>query len=538
MLAGLKIKFLPGRKAPDGVDPSQRLEKPKGSFSLKPARLLRCCQGLALLGLVNLISGCHPPATHMTLEKILASGEITVITRNNAHCYYFYRDEAMGFEYDLARAFADDLGVKLKVKVIDPPERMVSALDNGGGAFIAASLAAGQGSPQPLAFSDAYMLIQQHILVHRDHRELRGIEDLTGKTIHVRKGSVYQSRLEELRQKGARFRVVAIAEVSTEELIRRVAEQEIEFTVASNHVALLNRRYHPQVKLAFAIEDKQYLRWAVHPQAGHLKARINDFFRKIRANGKFSEIYNRYYGNLDAFDYLDHQGFQHSVRRNLPKYRKIIQAAAEKHGFDWRLIVAQLYQESHFWTRARSYAGGYGLMQLTRSTAQSLGVTHIFAPEENISAGVKHLKTLYDTYNRAIGEDRLFITLAAYNIGQGHIQDARVLARERGLNPEKWSSLKAMLLLLKEKKYYQQSQYGYCRGDEPITYVKQIMIYFDILKKQAIEGPVASQQKVIGFNPKDPKSPPSQPSLSASGKTDLSASPCQWWLTPYGPDKP
>jgi ABC-type amino acid transport substrate-binding protein len=151
MLAGLKKKFLPGRKAHDGVDLSQRLEKPKVGFFLKPARLLRCCQRLALIGLVNLISGCHPPATHMTLEKILASGEITVITRNNAHCYYFYRDEAMGFEYDLARAFADDLGVKLKVKVIDPQERMVSALDNGSGAFIAASLAAGQGSPQPLA---------------------------------------------------------------------------------------------------------------------------------------------------------------------------------------------------------------------------------------------------------------------------------------------------------------------------------------------------------------------------------------------------
>jgi membrane-bound lytic murein transglycosylase F len=230
-----------------------------------------------------------------------------------------------------------------------------------------------------------------------------------------------------------------------------------------------------------------------------LRARINDFFRKIRANGKFSEIYNRYYGNLDAFNYLDLQLFQRRVGSNLPKYHQIIQAAAEKHGFDWRLITAQLYQESHFWPRARSHAGAYGLMQLTQSTAESLGVADIYAPEENIPAGVKHLKALYDRYDRAIGEDRLFIALAAYNIGQGHIQDARALARKRGLNPEKWASLKTMLLLLKTEKYYQQAQYGYCRGNEPITYVKQIMIYYDILKQQAFEAPNPAQQISVGF---------------------------------------
>jgi membrane-bound lytic murein transglycosylase F len=132
-------------------------------------------------------------------------------------------------------------------------------------------------------------------------------------------------------------------------------------------------------------------------------------------------------------------------------------------------------------------------MQLTRSTAQSRGVADIYAPEENIRAGVEHLKALYDSYHRAMGEDRLAISLAAYNVGQGHIQDARALARKKGLNPEKWASVKSMLLLLREEKYYRQAQYGYCRGDEPITYVNQIMMYYDVLKQQAIETPDTEQ---------------------------------------------
>ena len=164
-----------------------------------------------------------------------------------------------------------------------------------------------------------------------------------------------------------------------------------------------------------------------------------------------------------------------------------IKAAAKKHGFDWRLIAAQIYQESHFNPQAKSRAGARGLMQLLPRTARSLNVNDIYNPVENINAGVQHLKKLYDHFESAEGVDRMLITLAAYNIGQGHVRDARRLAIRMNLDPNSWDSLAKTLPLLAYRKYYKNYEYGYCRGNEPVRYIKQIMIYFDILKRQGIE---------------------------------------------------
>jgi membrane-bound lytic murein transglycosylase F len=126
-------------------------------------------------------------------------------------------------------------------------------------------------------------------------------------------------------------------------------------------------------------------------------------------------------------------------------------------------------------------------MQILPSTARSLGVTDLFDPVQNINAGVQHLKNLYDIYARATGRDRLLISLAAYNIGQGHISDARNLAKKKGLDPNKWKSLAQTLPLLQYRKHYKHSKYGFCRGSEPVRYIKQILIYYDVLKRQGFE---------------------------------------------------
>ncbi len=262
---------------------------------------------------------------------------------------------------------------------------------------------------------------------------------------------------------------------------------------------MLNRRYYPRVLIAGPISDKEYLGWAVNRNARHLLGRINSFFKIIKKNGKFDEIYNRYYANVEFFDYLDLRAFHKRIKIRLPKYIQIIEKAADNHNFDWRLIAAQIYQESHFNPNAQSRKGAYGLMQLTGNMASSLGVDDIFDPEQNINAGVKYLKYLYDHYDQAYGTDRLFIALAAYNIGMGHTWDARNLAREMDLDPNKWSSLAKTLPLLGYYKYNENTKYGYARGTEPIRYVKQIMIYYDILKHQSIEyqATVSSQRKDV-----------------------------------------
>ncbi len=423
----------------------------------------------------------------VTLYKVLKSGQITVITRNNAHCYYLYRDEPMGFEYDLAKAFADYLGVQLQVTVAESWPKMHLALTNGTAAVVAAGMSNSPGRDDQVAFSDGYLEIQQHVITHRKAPIIKSVEDLAEKVVHVRRGTAYHDRLKALQEQGIDLSIELHDEILIEELIRKVAEEEIDFTVARNNIALLNRRYYPGAIMSAAISDKEHLSWAVHPKAHSLLGRINFFFKVIRGNGEFERIYNRYYGDLEEFDYVDLKTFHRRLKTRLSSYAPFIKAAAKRHNFDWRLIAAQVYQESHLNPLAKSSAGAGGLMQILPSTAKGLGLDDLHDPVQNINAGVQHLRTLYDLFDGVEEADRLSIALAAYNVGHGHILDAQNLAQEMDLSPNKWDALSQTLPLLQYRQYYQNARYGYCRGTEPIRYVKQIMIYYDILKRQEIE---------------------------------------------------
>ena len=461
--------------------------KNKLNFNKKSA-----CQILAIMAILSIFSVCYygcgeAYSSNSVLQGILKAGEITVCTRNNAHCYYLYREQAMGFEYELAKAFADYLGVKLKVRIAEKWEGMIPALMKGKCSLIAASMTIMPKRKKLVSFSNGYMPIQQYIIIHRNNKSIRCPEDLAGKTVHVRGGTSYEEKLNLLKNKGIDLEIKLHDDLPTEELIRQVAEGKIEITIADSNIALLNQRYYPQAILACPISEQEFLGWAVNRNARNLLYRINCFFKTIKENGHLNELYNKYYTNIDDFDYVDLRVYHRRLKSRLPKYKKIIMEAADYHGFDWRLIAAQIYQESHFNSKARSRSGAKGLMQLTRSTARSLGVKNILNPEQNINGGVQHLKDLYNYFENAESSNRLFIALAAYNVGQGHILDARNIAREMNLDPNKWSSLSTTLPLLTHQKHYKTAIYGYCRGTEPIEYINKIMIYYDILKRQGIE---------------------------------------------------
>ncbi len=472
--------------------------KDKINFNKKPACLI-----LAIMAVLFIFSVCYygcgiEQSSNNVLQGILKAGEITVCTRNNAHCYYLYREQPMGFEYDLANAFADYLGVNLKVRIAEKWEGMIPALTEGTSSFIAASMTIMPQRKKWASFSNGYMPIQQYVIVHRNNRSIRYLEDLTGKTVHIREGTSYEEKLKSLKNKGIDLKIKLHDDLPTEELIRQVAEGKIEVTIADSNIALLNQRYYPQAVLAFPISEQEFLGWAVNRNAQNLLYRINCFLKTIKENGKFNAIYNKYYANIDTFDYVDLRAYHRRLKSRLPKYKEIIMQAADYHGFDWRLIAAQIYQESHFNPNALSYAGAKGLMQLTRSTARSLGVKNILDPEQNINAGVQHLKDLYNYFKNAEDSDRLFIALAAYNVGQGHILDARDIAREMKLDPYKWSSLSITLPLLTYQTHYKKARYGYCKGTEPIEYINKIMIYYDILKRQGIEYETYAESKQEG----------------------------------------
>jgi membrane-bound lytic murein transglycosylase F len=248
----------------------------------------------------------------------------------------------------------------------------------------------------------------------------------------------------------------------------------------------LNRRYYPDIKIAFPIEEPQSLGWGVKKGQKALLDKINEFFRKIEKDGTLAKIYEKYYANVEIFDYVDLKRYHLRLDSRLPKYKEFIQEAAKKYGFDWRLIAAVIYQESHFNARARSFTGVRGLMQLTLNTAKEMGIRDRLDPKQSIMGGVNYLEKLYKGFGDARDPDRLFLTLASYNVGRGHILDAQGIAKERSLDPNSWSALKQILPLLRYPKYYKKTRHGYCRGTEPVRYVNRILTYYDILKRDAI----------------------------------------------------
>jgi membrane-bound lytic murein transglycosylase F len=329
--------------------------------------------------------------------------------------------------------------------------------------------------------------VQQHVITHKNNSSIKSKADLAGKTIHVRRGTSYEETLVALKKKGLDIVIMLHEDVPTEDLIQDVAEEKIEVTIADSNLALLNRRYHPDIHIAFDITEPQSIAWAVKKGEKAFLNKINEFFETIQKDGTFNDIHKRYYAYVKSFDHLDIKRFKERIETRLPRYEKTIKKAAQLHDFDWRLIAALIYQESQFNPWARSFSGVRGLMQLTLATAEEMGVKSRLNPQESIMGGVRYLRQLHDLYDKAPEPDRTLIAIAAYNVGKGHILDARTLASTMNLDPNKWSSLEKTLPLLRQRKYYKNSQFGYCRGREPVSHVQNILTYYDILKRGAIE---------------------------------------------------
>ncbi len=424
------------------------------------------------------------------LKGILESGRIVMITQNNANTYYIDRDEPRGFEFELAAEFARYLGVELEV--ITPGwSNMIEALRSGEGDFIAAGMTITPGRMELVDFSGEYLRVQQQIIVHKDDTQLLNMEDLNGRTVHLREETSYQDRLMELKEEGLRVSLELWTDIPTEEFIRQVAEKEIGITVADSNIAFLNRRYYPDIRIPFPIQEEESLGWAVRKGHRDLLNRIDAFFNHIRGNGFYERVYEHYYGNVEIFEYLDLKVFHRRVDRRLPRYEDLIRREAERYGLDWRLVAAVIYQESHFNPRARSYTGVRGLMQVTRRTAREMGFEDRLNPEKSVRAGTKYLARLYGRFNDLEDpRDRMLFTLASYNVGYGHVRDAQRIAETEGLDPVKWSSLSQTLPLLRFPKYYRKAAYGYARGTEPVRFVERVQLYYDILRWKTAYEPV------------------------------------------------
>lgn len=419
-----------------------------------------------------------------TVERIEKTGVLRLITNKSNNSYHYYNGKPTGFEYDLAKAFADYLNVDLDI--ITPGwNNMFAYLDQGKGDFIAAGLAITNERLEQVNFALPYMTIQQHVIHHKLVFGPKNIEDLTFRTLHIRRGTSYHSRLKDIKNSGINLSYVLYDNIPTEEFIRQVHERDIKFTVADNHIAYLNQRYYPDIRIGIPIQEKESIAWAVRKNDFEMLEQINKFFLHANEAGLLKKLTQKYYGRTKSSDPFDLKKFHQRVKTRLPKYKKIIIEESIKYGLDWKLVAAVVYQESHFNPNATSFTNVKGLMQVTRSTAQEMGIKNRLKPDQNIRAGIGYLDKMIKKFKHIEdGYERTLFGLASYNVGHGHVKDAMILAKQQGLDPNRWQSLKITLPLLSKSKYYKKTKHGYARGWEPVQYVERILTYYDILKKK------------------------------------------------------
>lgn len=450
-----------------------------------------------LLGTVSLISvRCIEILDRLEvrdLDQIKESRTLNVVTLYGANTYFLYRGRPMGLEYELATAFARHLGVKLEIILTRDTDNVIHMLNSGRGDLVAAGTVVTRKRARRVFFTEhlyttRQVLVQNKIVETGLHgRPVRNPVDLIGKRVHVREGSHHAERLKNLAAEiGGQIDIVEVddPEIITEDLIRSVAEKEIRFTVAEDNVARMNSTYLSNLDVSTEISFPQRVAWITRETSPELTNEANLWIQKMKKSGYLQKLYRKYYYTRKNFRSTEY----HSLGGGrISRYDRLIRKHAAVINWDWRLLASLIYQESRFNPRARSWAGAGGLMQLMPATARQLGVGNVYRPESNISGGVRFLRYLKKKWQHIEDEEeRLKFVLASYNAGPGHVEDARRLAAEYGRNPDLWDRNTAYFMIkLTDPRYYNDPvvKHGYCRGDEPYHYVKEIIERYTLYRK-------------------------------------------------------
>lgn len=435
--------------------------------------------GIFLVCLVS-FSACKKVENVDTLTQIKERGFVTVGTLYGLTSYYIDAEGETGFEYELAKKYANYLGVELKIVASYSIEELFGHLEKGDVDFLAAGLTMTEQRAKHFRFSPAYNAISQKLVFKQGNKRPRKVEDLTGELV-VTANSSHVETLTEIKHQIPDLSWTETKDFDSEELLIRILADEINYTIIDSHTLAVSRRYYPEISIGFTIEQEQPLAWAMRKGGGDaLFATLIEFFGQVHRDGTLLALDDKYFGHVEQFNLVDTRAFIKAVEHKLPEFKPLFEKYAQE--LDWRLLAAISYQESHWNPRARSHTGVRGLMMLTLPTARQMGIKSRLDPEQSIQGGAKYFQRMIDRMpDRIPYPDRLWFALASYNVGLGHLNDARNITRKQGGDPDRWVDVKQRLPLLKQKKYYKHTRFGYARGDEPINYVENIRRYYDTL---------------------------------------------------------
>jgi len=389
---------------------------------------------LTIVFLATLLSACSRGDTE--LDRVRAAGELVVVTINSPTTFYEGADQQVGLEYDMTKAFADYLGVKHRLVIVKQFADVLPALANGKGDLAAAGITITVDRKKQFRFSLPYQHIHQQLVYRETGHRPRDYSDLQGHDIEVVAGTTYVDRLMELKQQYPRLEWSESRTQDVGELLEMVWEGLLEYTVADSHIVTLQRQHYPELRVAFNLQARESLAWAFRADRDEsLYHEANTFMKKIRRSGELGVLLERYYGGTES-NPVNMSIYRLRIHNRLPKYQLWFEDAAKKYNLDWRLLAAIGYQESFWNPKAISPTGVRGIMMLTSTTADHVGISNRLDPQQSIEGGARYLKEMFDRLPPGVEEpDRIWMALAAYNVGFHHLMDARKIALAQHADP-------------------------------------------------------------------------------------------------------
>ena len=448
--------------------------------------LLRGSRRFILWSCIGALAACGPapvppPPPKQTQELVIAirPGPTTWFTGPDG--------DASGLDRDLAELFARDLGVALKVMPVASPLQLIAETASGeahigAGGLYQPATGGFAGPAASLLYTRGYYAIEPVLVYNSDGFRPESWADLTGEVVGIVDGTGLEASLAKVRSDHPDVQWRPLAMPAAEGLIEQVSEGSLGYAVVASNEAAAARNVFLNVETAFAVGPKQDLVWILPATRSALRDRADAFFDRIRKDGTLQRLIDRYFGYARRVERIDASVFQDRIRTVLPAYTSLFQQAQQQTGIEWRLVAAIAYQESHWNPQATSETNVRGMMMLTEDTAKRLRVVDRLDPRQSIIAGARYLADLKKSLPQRIGEpDRTWIALAAFNIGIGHLEDARVLAVRQKLNPDSWSDLKKTLPLLAQADLADNTKYGAARGGQAVVFVETVRAYYDVL---------------------------------------------------------
>ncbi|MBF6628520.1 MAG: transglycosylase SLT domain-containing protein [Proteiniphilum sp.] len=457
----------------------------------------------AMLALLLLLASCRGGVKKSgeghDFPQIIEQDTLRVLTLNTSTSYFIFRDQPMGYHYDLIREFCREHELVPEIIVAGNTAGMLDMLQRGEGDMIAYNM------PVTNALRDSVLYcglqqISHQVLVQRALRGDTLVTDVTGligKKVTVTEGSRYHDRIVNLNNElggGILVDITYEDTIVTEDLIRMVSRGEIDYTIADDNLAKLNQTYFRNLDVDMQVSFDQRSSWVVRRDMPLLADSLNSWFENKTDEPVFLRIIKRYFEETKGYLESDRPSYSDILGPGvISPFDPFFKQQGRRLGIDWRLLASLSYQESTFQTEGQSWAGAIGLMGLMPATAASLGVTgdHLYDPEMNIRAGAEYLKQLLNIFGTIEDDaERLKISLAAYNGGIGHVSDARALAEKYEADKNVWEgNVEKFIQLKRLEQYYTDPvcRNGYFRGDETINYVRKVISRWELYKEKVKE---------------------------------------------------